>query len=110
MIHATKRMAPAEMARWKAQHQAAQALASAGPRDAEYLPTVQTVDVDWKADAERLAKAIEAIERSNGYGLDVPSWYGPSREWLVTADAIKVCKAALDAHRQLLEAQDADGN
>ncbi len=120
----TLRMTPQEIARWKAAHE----LTAAGPDDPEFMPppvsaeqTAQecgallaqaqapTVD-EWRKDAEQLAQALGAIEASNGYGLDVPSWYGASREWLVKSDAIKLCKVALDAHKKLTEAHDANGS
>ena len=54
-----------------------------------------------RADAERLARAIEIVQASNGYGLDVPEWYGDddNRDWIINAGAVRACAAALAAHR-----------
>ena len=53
-----------------------------------------------RADAERLADAIELLSTSNGYGLDVPEWYGDdnNRDWITNVGTIRACAAALAAH------------
>ena len=48
-----------------------------------------------RAEAVELRAAIGAIERANGYGLDVPEDYDDDHGWLVDARAIRACRRAV---------------
>jgi len=71
----------------------------AGLAECQALTAAQADVIEaQRVNLEQLRNVLIALRNSNGYGLDIPEWYGDdnNRDWLTNAGVIRLARAALE--------------